>query len=324
MEQLSHIDPVEYRDTREPDWQYHELLERVIKEGKTAHSGMDEESKEVLGHIMRFDLSNGFPMLTERDLMTSMKQDPETHETDLSHRELRFAAKQGIGEIIGFINGARTLEELEQYGNKWWKFWATEEKCAKRGLDPGDLGPGSYGAAFHDFPMANGETFNQFEAIVQQIQERPELRTHLVTPYIPYNLVRLSGQQQKVVVVPCHGDLRFDIDTEKRELSLIHKQRSADTPVGLPFNMMHYGALMTMMSQATGYQPKELVYLIDNAHVYKRHYELAEEVLERDPKPYPKFKIDPKINNLFDFRVEHFSIEEYDAHPPLNMGGTPI
>lgn len=324
MEQCNYVDPVEYNEERNPDWQYHQLLDRVVNEGKTAKSGMDEESKEVIGHIMRFDMQNGFPMITERDLTASMKQDPETYESDESHKEFRFGAKQGLGEIIGFINGARTIEELEQYGNKWWKFWATEEKCAKRGLEPGDLGPGSYGVAFHDFPMANGETFNQFAAIIEQIQQRPELRTHIVTPYIPYNLVRLEGQKQQVVVVPCHGDLRFDIDTDNEELSLVHKQRSADTPVGLPFNMVHYGALMTMMSQVTGYKPKELVYMIDNAHVYKRHYETAEEILTREPQPFPKLKVNPEISNLFDFRVEDFSIEEYKAHPPMDMGGTPV
>ncbi|MEX0668175.1 MAG: thymidylate synthase [Candidatus Saccharimonadales bacterium] len=324
MEKLKHIDPVEYRENREPDYQYQELLKRIVSNGRITNSGMDEESKQVLGHIMYFDLENGFPMITERDLMESIKTNSDEYVSDLSERHFRMSARQGLGEIIGFINGARTVEELEKYGNKWWKLWATPEKCAKRGLEPGDLGPGSYGAAFHDFPMANGETFNQFAAIIQQIKERPELRTHIITPYIPYNLVRIEGQQQKVVVVPCHGDLRFDIDTERQELSLVHKQRSADTPVGLPFNMIHYTALMTMMGQATGYRPKELVYMIDNAHIYKRHYDKALEVIDRSPKPFPKLKVDPSVKNIFDFRVEHFTIEGYDAHPPIDMEGTPI
>lgn len=322
----NHVEPVEYNPDRDPDWQYHELLDRILREGRTAESGMDEESKEIIGHPMRFDLANGFPMITERDLMASSK--PESIETypgpDLSHRALRMSAKQGLGEIIGFINGARTLKELEQYGCKYWGNFITEKKTTKRGLEPGDLGPGSYGVAFHDFPMANGETFNQINAIVQQIKERPELRTHYVTPFIPYETVRLSDQKQGVVIVPCHGLMRFDINTFTGEMSLVHYQRSADSPVGLPFNMIHYAAMLTMMAQVTGYKPKEIVYFVDSGQIYKRHYEKVVELLTRDPKPFAKLLVDPSINNIFDFRAEHFSIEEYDAHPPMYMKGTPV
>ncbi len=322
-----HEYPVDYDADREPDWQYHELLDRIVRDGRITRSGMDEESKQILGHVMYFDMENGVPLITERDLMSSSRpENIEKWQTREQHEQpFRYSAKQGLAEIIGFINGARTVEELESYGCKWWHFWATEEKCAKRGLETGDLGPGSYGAAFHDFPMADGKTFNQFQAIVQQIRERPELRTHIITPYIPYNLVRLEGQKQQVVVVPCHGDLRFDVDTDAKEISLVHKQRSADSPVGLPFNMIHYSALLTMMGQVTGYKPKQLVYMIDNAHIYKRHYEkVQDEILTRDPKPFPRLKVDPNIVRLEDFRVEHFSVEEYDPHPPIDMEGTPV
>lgn len=320
------MEPVKYKKVRQPDHQYLEVLEKILKEGKPAHSGMDEESIEILGHVMRFDMANGFPLITERDLMASSL--PENVKSwqppEQSERPFQMAAKQGLGEIIGFINGARTLDELEKYGNKWWHLWVTKEKTAKRGLKEGDLGPGSYGAAFHDFPMPDGGTFNQFEAIIEQIKYRPELRTHLITPYIPYYMVRLPEQQQKVVVVPCHGLVRFDVDTDNHEMSLVHVQRSIDTPVGLPFNFIHYGALLLMVAQVTGYKAKELVYILDNAHIYKRHVAITRELLKRKPRPYPKLKMDPSIKNLFDFRVEHFSVEEYNPHPPVDMGGTAI
>lgn len=320
------IEPVDYSEHREPDWQYHELLERILKEGRSAMSGMDETSREVIGHQMVFDLTNGFPMITERDLMSSSQpQNIEKWQSrEQSEEPIRYSAKQGLGEIIGFINGARTLKELEGYGCKWWDAWVTEEKTSKRGLEPGDLGPGSYGAAFHDFPIADGETFNQFKEIIQQVKERPELRTHIITPFIPYHLVRIEGRQQKVVVVPCHGQLHFNINVKHGDFTLVHWQRSADAPVGLPFNMIHYAALMTMFGQVTGYKPKELVYQISNAHIYKRHYEKTEEILERDPRPFPKLKVDPTIKNFFDFRTEHFSIEDYDPHAPIDMEGTPV
>ncbi len=320
----SHVEPVEYESDRKPDWQYHELLDRILTSGRRSESGMDEEMLKITGHPMRFDLRNGFPMITERDLTASMNQDPAEYRPDLSHRNFKMSARQGLAEIIAFINGARTLKELESYGCKYWAPWVTEEKTAKRGLEPGNLGRGSYGVAFHDFPMANGGTFNQIQAVYEQIKFRPELLTHYVTPYIPYETIRLEGHQQGVVVVPCHGLIRFEVDTFTGEMDISHVQRSADVPVGLPFNMIHYAALLAMMAQVTGYKPREIIYYVDSGQIYKRHYEIVPELLARDPKPFAKLHLDPRVTNIFDFRVEHFSISEYDAHPPIKMGGTPI
>jgi thymidylate synthase len=321
---MSFENGADYSETLKPDDQYKELLQRIIDEGETARSGMDEESRQILGHVMRFDMRNGFPMITERDLLASMKTDPADHETTSEARPFTMSARQGLGEIIGFINGARTLDQLEQYGNKWWKYWATDEKCQKRGLEPGDLGPGSYGAAFHDYPDGDGRPFNQFEQVIQQVRERPELRTHLISPIIPPYTIRTSERTQKVVVVPCHGDLRFDVNTETGMFDLVHKQRSADVPVGLPFNMIHYGAIMSMFGRATGYQPRELVYMLDNAHMYRRHYQHAEEILLRPTKPFPRLLINSEIDDFFDYRVHDFMVEDYEPHPPMDMGGTPV
>ena len=320
----SHAEPIEYSDNRQPDWQYHELLDHILTNGRLSSSGMDEEMLKITGYPMRFDLHNGFPMITERDLMASNFQAASEHAADLSHHNFRMSARQGLGEIIGFINGARTLEELEMYGCKYWAPWVSPAKTAKRGLEPGDLGPGSYGVAFHDFPMANGKTFNQIQAVYEQIKFRPELLTHYVTPYIPYETIRLEGRQQGVVVVPCHGLIRFEVDTNTGEMDLSHVQRSADVPVGLPFNMIHYAALLTMMAQVTGYKPRELIYYVDSGQIYKRHYEITQRILGRDPKPFAKLYVDPSVTNIFDFRVEHFSVSEYDAHPNIDMGGTPV
>lgn len=318
------IDMVGYDEHRVPDEQYKELLTRILEEGTGARSGMDEGSRQILGHVMRFEMSNGFPLITERDLLESMSTPPEEYNSNTDQRRFAMSARQGLGEILGFINGARTIQELENYGNKWWKFWATDAKCSKRGLESGDLGPGSYGAAFHDFPDPDGGTFNQFDAILRQVEHRPELRTHIISPYIPPYTIRVPERKQGVVVVPCHGNLRFDIDTEANEFSLVHMQRSADVPVGLPFNMIHYATVMAMFSRHTGYTPKELVYFIDNAHIYSRHFDQVEEILSRPAKPFPKLKINGDVIDFFDFRVDDFQIEGYDAHPPINMGGTPV
>jgi thymidylate synthase len=222
------------------------------------------------------------------------------------------------------MNGARTQEELEAYGCNFWKPWTTDErKAAKRGLELGDLGPGSYGAAFHDFPDGEG-TFDQYEAMIAQIKDRPELRTHFISPFIPPLVSRAPGRQQKVLVVPCHGLQHYNIDVDNKEISLVHWQRSADTPIGLPFNMAHYAALLMMVGQVTGYKPRELVFQISNAHIYKQHDELADEIISREPFAFPKVTIDPDVKNLKDFRVEHFEVEDYKAHPPIAMGGTAV
>lgn len=316
---------VSYAESREPDLQYHELLERIRKTGRAAISGMDKPSTEILGHMMRFDLSNGFPLITERDLTRGTSQEIiDSYESKPEYRPVTGAVRQGLGEIIGFINGARTQEELEAYGCKFWAPWTSDPaKAEKRGLELGDLGPGSYGAAFHDFPDGDG-TFNQYQAMIEQIKTRPELRTHIISPFIPQYISRAPGRTQKVLVVPCHGLQHYNIDVENKEISLVHWQRSADVPIGLPFNMVHYAALLMMVGQVTGYKPKELVFQLSNAHIYEQHNELVDELLTREPYAFPRLTIDPSITKLEDFRVEHFAIEDYHAHPPMPMGGTAV
>lgn len=322
-----HVSPVEVNPNREPDEQYKELLVRIRQTGKRAISGMDQASTEILGHQMVFNFENGgFPLITERDLMRGTT--PEiiaSYQPNLTHRLVTGPVKQALGEIIGFMNGARTQEELEAYGCSFWKPWTTDpRKAEKRGLELGDLGPGSYGAAFHDFPIPEGGTFNQYQAVVDQINARPELRTHIVTPYIPPYIFRAPGYEQKVLVVPCHGLQHFNVDVENREISLVHWQRSADVPIGLPFNMVHYGAMLMMMGQVTGYKPKEVVYQLSNAHIYDQHREHVDELIDRPVFKSPILKLDPTVKRLQDFRVEHFSVEEYEANPPMNMGGTAV
>lgn len=165
----------EYRpyQSRTPDEQYKNLIRAVLEHGHKGPSPMvDKDGNEVntidlLGApVMRFNLlENGVPFLTERSLEKFWRG--------------------AVGELLGFINGAHTQEQLEEFGCKWWKSWCTEKKCAKRGLETGDLGPGSYGAAFHDFPTADGGSFNQLAEIIKQMRERPELKTHLISPWIP-------------------------------------------------------------------------------------------------------------------------------------------
>jgi thymidylate synthase len=286
---------------RTVDTQYKELLKDILARGSRSQSqaGTTAENPEGTDCItlfganpMRFDLSNGFPFITERSVKGFWKQP--------------------IGEIIGFMNGARTQAELEEYGCKFWASWVTPEKCAKRGLEAGDLGPGSYGAAFHDFPTAEGESFNQFKYIVQQIKERPHLKTHFISPWVPQYTVRVEGRQQKVVVCPCHGWLHIRILNGKLNLHMF--QRSGDVPVGVPSNMIQYGALTMMLAQATGYEPGEYVHTISDAHIYVDQIPAVEEIIKRESHPFPTMTLTNPTTNLFAFRNTDFTLgDDYKA-----------
>lgn len=322
----THVAPVAYKKDRKADEQYKALLRRIRDTGSTAVSGMDEGSTEVLGAILEYDLENGFPLITERDLTkVSTPEAIATYESDKTHRPLAGMVKQSVGEILGFINGARTQEELEAYGCKFWKPWTSDEaKAKKRGLEVGDLGPGSYGAAFHDFPTLEEGGFDQYKVMIEQMKDRPELRTHIITPFIPQYISRAPGRQQKVLVVPCHGLQHYNIDVAKGEMSLVHFQRSGDVPIGVPFNMVHYALLLILVAQVTGYKPRKLVHIISNAHMYNQHKEMVDELLARPAHSFPQLLVDPSVKNIEDFRTEHFSIKEYTAHPPIRMGGTAV
>ena len=224
-----------------------------------------------------------------------------------------------IGEHIAFLNGARTLEELVKYGmpRSFWQRWVTKEKCDIFGLPEGDLGEGSYGVAWAAFPTGEGEPFNQIDHVVRQIKERPYLRTHRITNWIPQYTLQHDELQRKVVVAPCHGDVHILATPERKELSLHHFQRSGDMPVGVPLNMVQYAALGLMISQQVGYRFKEVVYTISDAHIYKMQYEKVKELIEREPRRLGTVALNAEVERIQDHRPEHFDLTDYDAHPKM-------
>ena len=290
---------------RTPDTQYRELLQRILKEGVRTATQLDTDAITLMGPgSLHFKLDNGVPMITERNMA------PKENEN------LKVTIwKQAVGELFAFINGARTLKQLEDFGCSWWAPWGTEEKCKKRGLETGDLGPGSYGAAFHDFPMIDGETYNQFQNIVEQIKEKPHLRTHFITPWIPQYTIRGKGKQQKVVVAPCHGWIHVRIIDNKLTLHMF--QRSGDVPVGVPSNMVQYSALTLALAQATGTIPYEYIHTISDAHIYVDQIPAVETMLEREPKKFPTMKINTSKKDLFEFRKDDFELSDYEPHPGI-------
>lgn len=303
---------INYKEFNEriPDSQYRQLLQKIKTDGERVVTQMNEDAIMIFGHQMRFKLDNGFPIITERDLVSPGK--------GLSQFQM------AIGELCAFLNGARTLEEMKKFGCGWWAPWVTAEKCGKRGLETGDLGPGSYGAAWRNFPTAEGNPFDQISHIIEQIREIPHLRTHFVSPWIPQYVGRGKKKKQKVVVVPCHGWFHVMIHTLTGELSLHHFQRSADVPVGYPFNMIQYAALTLMLSQITGYKPKEVIFTISDAHIYMGQINDVNTLLMTEPQRLPTVTLDPEIKNIFDFRYEHFKVTDYKPQSERRKIWTPV
>lgn len=286
---------------RAPDTQYSNRLSQILNEGVRAGGlPQGQDALTCFGTLapMVFDHRNGVPLITERTCKGFWRT--------------------AVAEIIAFINGARTLQQFREFGcAKFWDAYAGDG--TKIGGDPDDMGPGSYGPAFHDFPTPGGGTLNQFQQLLDQLQEYPNLRTHLVTPWQPYFTAR--GPNRKVIVAPCHGWLHLRILGGKLHMRM--DQRSADFPIGVPSNMIQYAALHLMLCQVTGLLPGNFVHSFGDAHIYENQVDGVREVLERDPRPFPTLRLDPGVTNLFDFRVHHFELDEYDPHPGIKIPFAP-
>jgi thymidylate synthase len=290
---------------RTPDSQYQNVIKNILENGREVLPIHGEKAKMIPGVQLRYNIDNGFPVITERDLSGPFFEG-------------------ALGEHIGFLNGARTQKDLEKFGCNWWHRWVTKEKCANFDLPEGDLGDGSYGAAWASFPTKEGKPFNQIEEVLLQLKERPYLRTHFISPWIPQYAIQHSKRKRKVVVAPCHGWIHILAFPENKELIIHHFQRSADFPVGVPFNLIQYAAFGLMMAHLIGeYTFKEIVYTFSDAHIYESQFEKARELISREPRKLPTVEIDTSVSNIFDFRNHHFTLKDYNPHPKMGIP-TPV
>lgn len=286
---------------RTPDSQYINRIRHVLEHGelvKTTQQGVGALTCFGTLPPMVFDLSNGVPFLTERSVANFWRKP--------------------IGELAAFINGKRHIKDIQAFGCDFWDAYG-DGRNPEMGLEPGDLGPGSYGAAFHDFPKPDGTTLNQFEQLVDQIRKNPNARSHRVTPWIPYYTA--LGPNRKVHVAPCHGWIFVRIINGKLHLRM--DQNSADLPVGVPSNLIQYSALMLELCQVTGYLPGNYIHSLADAHIYENQIESMRELVQREPRPFPTLKLDPTVTNLFAFRPEHFTLDEYNPHPAMKIPYSP-
>jgi thymidylate synthase len=278
------------------------MLRTIRETGSRVTTKQGVDALAVAGYSMRFPLEHGAPVITERSIKS-------------------FVPK-AIGELCAFINGARTLDELAEFGCDWWGPWATEDKSASRGLEAGDLGPGSYGHAFRNFTTnlddAADAGFDQLPHLIRKLKDLPDDRTAILSPWIPQANHRESGVKSRNTIAPCHGWIHALVFDGK--LHVVHNQRSGDTPIGVPSNMVQYAALSLMLEHLTGYELVEYVHWIQYAHIYTNQLDQVDEMLTREPRRLPTLRLNDAgraVTDVHGFRGEHFEVADYEPHPAI-------
>lgn len=256
--------------------QYQDLLRKILQEGNTKTDRTGTGTKSIFGHQMRFDLREGFPLLTTKKLHL----------------------KSIIYELLWFLRGETNVRWLQEHGVRIWNEWADEK---------GDLGH-IYGYQWRSWPTYDGGCVDQIAEVVKTLQENPDSRRILISAW---NVAELD----KMKLPPCH--VLFQFYVAEGHLSLQLYQRSADTFLGVPFNIASYSLLLMMMAQVTGLAPGEFVYTTGDTHLYLNHTVQAEEQIGRTPRPLPQIKLNPEVKSIFDFQYEDFVLENYDPHPHI-------
>ncbi len=256
--------------------QYLNLLDRILTEGvkKTDRTGTGTIS--VFGNQMRFDMADGFPLLTTKKLHL----------------------KSIIYELLWFLAGDTNVKYLQENGVRIWNEWADEN---------GELGP-VYGHQWRSWPDYKGGTIDQIANVVDLIKHHPDSRRMIVSAWNPAEIDQMA-------LPPCHCLFQFYVADGRLSLQLY--QRSADTFLGVPFNIASYALLLQMMAQVTGLEPGEFIHTTGDTHLYLDHIEQAKLQLTREPRPLPRMIINPDVKSIFDFRYEDFRLEGYDPHPHI-------
>ncbi len=266
--------------------QYHDLLKHVLENGIEKGDRTGTGTKSVFGYQMRFDLSEGFPMVTTKKLHL----------------------KSIIYELLWFIAGDTNIEYLQENGVRIWNEWADEK---------GDLGP-VYGAQWRNW---NGDGIDQIKNLIEGLKNNPNSRRHMVSAWnpsvMPDTSVSFSENvaNGKAALPPCHAFFQFYVANGKLSCQLY--QRSADIFLGVPFNIASYALFTMMVAQVCGYEYGDFVHSFGDAHIYNNHMEQIELQLSREPRPLPQMKINPDIKDIFEFKFEDFSLENYDPHPHI-------
>ncbi|MFM8564959.1 MAG: thymidylate synthase [Bacteroidota bacterium] len=284
--------------------QYHELMDRVLREGADKSDRTGTGTRSVFGHQMRFDLADGFPMVTTKKL----------HLKSILH------------ELIWFISGDTNIRYLCQNGVRIWDDWpfatysksadydgiGMKEFAARIAADAefaakwGNLGP-VYGYQWRFWPGPNGPV-DQLREVLEGIRRNPDGRRHIVSAWNP-------GYIDQMALPPCHAFFQFYVVDGKLSCQLY--QRSADIFLGVPFNIASYALLIHMMAQDLGLGVGDFVHTLGDAHIYSNHLEQVQLQLSREPRALPTLKLNPSVKSLFDFRYDDVELVGYDPHPHI-------
>ena len=256
--------------------QYLDLLERILREGVQKGDRTGTGTISVFGHQMRFNLEEGFPLLTTKKLHL----------------------KSIIYELLWFLNGDTNAKWLQERGVRIWHEWADPD---------GNLGH-IYGYQWRSWPDYEGGFIDQISEAVDTIKHNPDSRRIIVSAW---NVADLKNMN----LPPCHAFFQFYVADGRLSLQLY--QRSADTFLGVPFNIASYALLTMMMAQVTGLKPGDFIHTTGDTHLYLNHLEQARLQLTREPRPLPRMIINPDVKSIFDFKYEDFQLEGYDPHPHI-------
>ena len=256
--------------------QYLDLLNRILSEGTQKGDRTGTGTISIFGNQMRFNLEEGFPLLTTKKLHL----------------------KSIIYELLWFLNGDTNVHYLQEHGVRIWNEWADAD---------GELGP-VYGHQWRSWPDYNGGTIDQIANVVDQLKHNPDSRRMIVSAW---NVAEVDS----MALPPCHTMFQFYV--ANGQLSLQLYQRSADTFLGVPFNIASYALLLQMMAQVTGLKAGDFIHTTGDTHLYLNHLDQARLQLTREPRQLPVMKINPDVKDIFSFRYDDFQLEGYDPWPHI-------
>ena len=256
--------------------QYLHLLRHILNNGTAKTDRTGTGTKSVFGHQLRFNLADGFPLVTTK----------------------RLHLKSIIYELLWFLNGDTNIKYLNDHGVNIWNEWANEN---------GDLGP-VYGKQWRSWEGADGKVIDQVSDVIHQIKTTPDSRRMIVSAW---NVAELP----QMALMPCHSLFQFYVADGKLSCQLY--QRSADVFLGVPFNIASYALLTLMIAQVCDLQPGDFVHTFGDVHLYNNHFEQAQLQLSRTPFALPQVKLNPSVKDIFSFKFEDFTVENYQYHPAI-------
>ena len=256
--------------------QYLDLLARLRDTGLPKGDRTGTGTLALFGEQMRFDLEDGFPLVTTKKL----------HVRSIVH------------ELLWFLRGSTNVRDLNEHGVTIWDEWADAG---------GELGP-VYGRQWRSWPTADGQQIDQISRLVEGLKRDPHSRRHVVSAW---NV----GELDQMALAPCHCLFQFHVAGGRLSCQLY--QRSADVFLGVPFNIASYALLTLMVAQVTGLAPGEFIHSFGDVHLYRNHFDQADEQLKRAPRPLPRLEINQEVSSVFDFVYEDFTLVGYDPHPAI-------